>query len=90
MKELAPFVYVRRLIVCRGDLLGIDAVGLGGTVDELENEGASSDNTGASWQTDKSTLAFNLRKESMETHESSVTHKSRPTMFSSTELLPLD
>jgi hypothetical protein len=48
MQELAPFFNVGSLVCGTGDLF-LEAIGLriGGTVDELEDEGTARDDTGA-------------------------------------------
>lgn len=54
MEELAPFVRVGGLVGAGFEVLVADAVGLGGAVDELEDERTTRDDTITSGQaTDK-------------------------------------
>jgi hypothetical protein len=50
VQELSPLVRVGSLVGAVLEVVGIDAVALGGAVDELEDERSSSDNAGASRQ----------------------------------------
>lgn len=84
VQELAPLVDVVLLVCCLCSLGG--AVRLRGcAVDELENERSSGDDTGSSGQAGELSLTYISQAMAQR-----WTHKSRPTMFSSTELFPLD
>ena len=86
MQELPPFFDIS-LLVCGSLHFFLDTIGLRlwlrCTVDELEDEWPSCDDTSTSRKTAEQSGAGEVGRHN-------DTYKSLPTMFSSTELLPLD
>jgi hypothetical protein len=95
VQELAPLVRVV-LVICRLDFLGYAiCLCLRCAVDELENERSSRNNTGSSRQAVRIIVSRWYELGLVARHRqaprgTASTYKSRPTMFSSTELFPLD
>jgi hypothetical protein len=90
VQKLAPLVHIVLIVGRLGRLL-LDPVGLRGVcglaVDELENERSSRHDAGSSRQ---AVVHVSMTAQALEAVRRRSTHKSRPTMFSSTELFPLD